>query len=579
MMDPLRDGAVMLTVTKAEGLVGQSPLVRGRIDQPKLGPVGGELQISGWAVAESGPLSGILAFADGSLLARVRADLQRPDLAEAFPDVPHAPRSGFRLLVPRALAAQIDELVIAADVGERSPIPFWEISLETDGRDLSQPGEPSSPRLRIWDRLVPRQASQPAAVNGARRKLRSSYPAETFRVVALISAYNEADIIGQVLDHLEANGTWAYVIDNGSTDGTLDIVRARLARNVIGLESMLAEADGKVRWGAILDRKMTLSRELGADWYIHHDADEIREGPWPGVSMRDALQTVDRLGYNAVDFRVLNFPPVDDSFRPGEEDPYLHFTRWTDPGDFDHLQRKCWKGGVSEASLELGGHDIQFEGRKLFPLRFVLCHYPIRGQTHGMRKVLGERANRFADAELADGWHVQYNHVRGPDHLFLVNPAELRPFGLDSVRLETLLEDAAGAERPEDAVAAARTGTATPVRGALERVTADAISGWVVAEPPTHGPIELDIWVGSDLIATVVADRPRSDLVERGLGDGSIGGFAVKTPRSLADGRPHWIWATVAGSGEALARSPQVLHTEGRVLIGTDTGTAAGETE
>src|SRR5262249_34310332 len=116
----------------------------------------------------------------------------------------------------------------------------------------------------------------------------------------------------------------------------------------------------------------------------------------------------DHMGFNAVDFEVFNFPPTHDEFQPGG-DPVAAF-RYCEPGAaFDRAQIKCWK--KQDAPVDLvssGGHDVTFAERLVFPIRFILRHYPIRSQAHGERKVFGERRPRFLPAELDRGWHVQY---------------------------------------------------------------------------------------------------------------------------------------------------------------------------
>ncbi len=72
----------------------------------------------------------------------------------------------------------------------------------------------------------------------------------------------------------------------------------------------------------------------------------------------------------------------------------------------------------------------------------------------------------------------------------------------------------------------------------------------------------VELWDGGRLVAAVTADRARPDVAARGYGDG-LGGFRLRTPRELLDGEPHWIWATVAGSGTALLRAPALLRAEG----------------
>src|SRR5579864_5919350 len=119
------------------------------------------------------------------------------------------------------------------------------------------------------------------------------------RVVAIIAAFNEADIIGTVVADLLEQGIGVYFLDDGSTDGTVAAVEPYVGRGVVAVER-LASANGHFDWERILRRKAQLARELDADWFIHHDADEFRESPWPHVRLADAIRIVDEMGYNAI---------------------------------------------------------------------------------------------------------------------------------------------------------------------------------------------------------------------------------------------------------------------------------------
>jgi septal ring factor EnvC (AmiA/AmiB activator) len=69
-------------------------------------------------------------------------------------------------------------------------------------------------------------------------------------------------------------------------------------------------------------------------------------------------------------------------------------------------------------------------------VRFILRHYPIRGQAHGERKVFQER--RFLGRERARGWHVQYDAVR-EGASFIRDPSTLTPYDPDAMRLALTL--------------------------------------------------------------------------------------------------------------------------------------------
>lgn len=267
------------------------------------------------------------------------------------------------------------------------------------------------------------------------------------RVIALIAAYNEEDVIEQVVGDLIAQGVEVYLIDHASTDRTVEAVAAHLGRGLIKVERYPEESGSEGEdiaqsawWEGILHRKEQLSRELDADWFIHQDADELRESPWDEVSLRDAISRVDDLGYNAIDFRLLDFVPTLEGFQRGD-DLRKAFTHFREPADYNRIQVKCWKKLATKVDLaSSGGHDVFFAERRVFPVRFLLRHYPIRSQEHGEKKVLRERLPRYSVSLRARGWHVQYNTVTEQTR-FAADPDSLREFNPGRIRAELLIEN------------------------------------------------------------------------------------------------------------------------------------------
>jgi hypothetical protein len=260
-----------------------------------------------------------------------------------------------------------------------------------------------------------------------------------FTVVAIIAAYNEADIIDASVRNLIDQGISVFILDDGSTDGTAQIVEPYAGRGVIGIERLRpAGAAGSPEFAlkAIVRRKAQLATELDADWFINHDADEFRESPWGDVPLKEAIRRVDALSYNAIDFAGFDFRPTD---REGAgEDVRTAFRFYSEAATYDRVQIRCWKKTPCIELESTGGHDTQFDGRKVFPVRFVLRHYPIRSQAHGERKVFAERRPRYAEQERALGWHVQYDSVvEGAS--FIHDPGTLKRYDPVGIRIDLAL--------------------------------------------------------------------------------------------------------------------------------------------
>jgi hypothetical protein len=265
--------------------------------------------------------------------------------------------------------------------------------------------------------------------------------AATFSAVAIIAAFNEADVIGQVISDFIDQGIGVYVIDDGSTDDTAIVVEPFIGHGVINYERRVQSgaegATGQFDWTALLERKAELARVLDADWLIHNDADEFRESPWPHIGLLEAIRRVDALGFNAIDSMRFDFWPTHDGLRPGD-DPRPAFTAFAPAAEFDRVQIRCWKKTSAVDLASSGGHEARFPGRKVFPVRFILRHYPVRSQAHGERKVFRERQVRFTSEERRRGWHVQYDGWR-PGMTFIRDPATLIPYDGDAVRLDLML--------------------------------------------------------------------------------------------------------------------------------------------
>lgn len=276
-------------------------------------------------------------------------------------------------------------------------------------------------------------------------------PPDNFEVLALVTAYNEADVIEQCVRHLRNQHCRVHVVENWSTDATPEILGGLAAVDPgITFERFPSDGPtGSYDWRNLLRRIDDIAAHSDADWCIHNDADEVRRGPWEGVSLREALYRVQAAGFNAVDHTVLNFWPVDESFT-SEMDLEAHFQFFEfGPNPGHQVQIKAWRNrGDSVRLQDSGGHEAQFMGRRVYPYNFELKHFPIRSTSQGLRKVLQDRVPRWNAEERELGWHVHYDDIDQSGDGLSRDPGKLNNYTADfHVRYLTERLGRVGAQR------------------------------------------------------------------------------------------------------------------------------------
>lgn len=100
--------------------------------------------------------------------------------------------------------------------------------------------------------------------------------------------------------------------------------------------------------------------------------------------------------------------------------------------------------------------------------------------------------------------------------------------------------------RPEAAVQDSQ-----PSAGRLEAVERRAVVGWAADPDNLSERVPVDLYVDHKLVASSVADLPRSDLARQGIGDGGHA-FRIALPSWLGDRRRHSISALVPSLGTTL---------------------------
>jgi glycosyltransferase involved in cell wall biosynthesis len=261
---------------------------------------------------------------------------------------------------------------------------------------------------------------------------------ENFRVVAVIPVLNEIDILPSTIAHLTRNGVESVVVDNWSSDGSFEWATSQTGKGVI--EVLRYPEDGPsptFDWWELLRRIPQIARQSAASWTIFNDADELRDAPWPGMSLRDALWHVDGSGFNCVNLTLINFDLTVPYISSNATDELRHFTAGSAA---DMTQTKMWRSSDSAVDIHSsGGHTIKMDGRRVFPYNFLQRHYPYRNESQ-LREKVRLRVERRPPRERMMNWGYHYKEAPSVSlfHDRLIN------FASDSFHEDWLLERLTG---------------------------------------------------------------------------------------------------------------------------------------
>lgn len=106
-----------------------------------------------------------------------------------------------------------------------------------------------------------------------------------------------------------------------------------------------------------------------------------------------------------------------------------------------------------------------------------------------------------------------------------------------------------GAEQPQ---------SGARFEGSLDKVEVGSVGGWAWDGSRSETPIQVEIYDGKTLLATITASEFREDLKKAGKGDGKHA-FNYALADTLRDGQSHTIAVRFAGSPLELPGSPKTL--------------------
>ncbi len=237
------------------------------------------------------------------------------------------------------------------------------------------------------------------------------------KVVGLYLLRNEADIIETNLRHHFAVGIdEAIVIDNGSTDGTLEL----LANLTEDMPIQLASEVGPMYQSGRVTRMARLATLQGADWVLPIDADEFWVGS--GAQLRDVLEETPS-DVRALFVEVVNFVQSRDvlvatpgclasmTMRPehaiGPVDQVSRLVREQQIGWVEaEYTPKCVHRARPDISVSTGNHLTGVQGG--IPTDRATClHAPMRALSTLTAKLDHGRRNTEVGGPREASWHVK----------------------------------------------------------------------------------------------------------------------------------------------------------------------------
>ena len=251
------------------------------------------------------------------------------------------------------------------------------------------------------------------------------------RVVAISRILDEADIVEAFVRHTAAFAEHHVFLDNGSRDGTVEILRA-LKEEGLGItvfQSVSVSFDEQA-FNTYLFRHAVSERD--ADWVLCLDADEFIDDRGVAGGLVGRLEAL-----LAQDVACLSVPLVD--YVPAQDDDAAEAVvprRLRRRREVSDNNKVFVRGSLAAAEIGAGNHSALLGGRRL-PARtepgLRLAHYPNRSPFQWIAKYVKGWAKVVAagPAEVARGTSCHYRApfglVRDRPHRYFHSDEFMKP--------------------------------------------------------------------------------------------------------------------------------------------------------
>ncbi len=237
------------------------------------------------------------------------------------------------------------------------------------------------------------------------------------KIVSVTRIFNEEDIVEAFVRHNATLVDQMLFLDNGSSDATLDILRALQAEGVaLSVFQCRAVSFDEVAVNSWLYQ--LASQTQRADWVVFLDADEFL-APEPGATLADYVRGIGIL----IEHQRYVQAVTDDALEPIV--PKRQTQRTVLPTD---IWKLIIRGGLGqELAVDAGNHGAHLGERALvFPAepRLKLAHYPRRDGYQNLQKIVIGWLKVLATGQAAVTQGIS-QHYRSPFETLRDTPERL----------------------------------------------------------------------------------------------------------------------------------------------------------
>ncbi|MGP8129104.1 MAG: glycosyltransferase family 2 protein [Candidatus Bathyarchaeia archaeon] len=240
-----------------------------------------------------------------------------------------------------------------------------------------------------------------------------------------MAAYNEADILEQVLKYHIDQGLQLIIADNGSTDGSREIAERYIGRGVLAVQKIPTDY---IDLHLLMSSLSEVAAKHEPNWLVLIGADEFLEtsDKANGETLVEGLRTEDSKGYGVIQFDTYEFWPtrLDDSSEKDVRCRMRYYT-WLSAYNF-----RAYRWTRGSRFYENAHYPTPAPGTvlRISPRKFILRHYRYRSFEHGVRKAFQERIPRFRNQ--SERW-VHYDNAIPKKPYFVRDPRELNFYSED----------------------------------------------------------------------------------------------------------------------------------------------------